>query len=222
MRRCLTQGAALALSAWLLVACSSGGGSPTVESVPSAVPSPTVASSSAAPSGSVTASSLSQQTSSSVVSSPLFSSAAPTTSDAISESEAADRAAVEAQWTTYWEVYAALPHTPEGQWDGLLTPVAVEPMIANAKTDARSIIGKGRDTYGTVTHRFSWPKSINGGDAATISDCDDTSQSGAYETATGNKVSVGVPRRNTMGTLVKGGDGVWRVSAAYILKDEPC
>lgn len=115
-----------------------------------------------------------------------------------------------------------MPHTPEDQWDGLLAAVAVEPMITNAKTDARSIVEKGRDTYGTVTHRFSWPKAINGGNTATISDCDDTSQSGAYETATGTKISVGVPRRNTMGTLVKGDDGTWRVSAAYILKDEPC
>lgn len=158
---------------------------------------------------------------SSPASAPLFSSAAPT-SDAIPAAEADDRAAAEAAWTRYWEVYATLPHTPEDQWDGLLAAVAVEPMIENAKKDARTIIGKGRDTYGTVTHRFSWPKSIDGGDTATISDCDDTSQSGAYETATGNKISVGVPRRNTMGTLVKGDDGVWRVSAAYILKDEPC
>jgi hypothetical protein len=95
-------------------------------------------------------------------------------------------------------------------------------MITNAKNDARNIIGKGRDTYGTVTHRFSWPKPIDGGTTASLSDCDDTSQSGALETVTGNKVTVGVPRRNTMGTLVRGEDGIWRVSAAYILKDEPC
>ena len=216
MRHRVSQGAALALSGWLLVACSSGG-SPVVESVPSVVSSSSVTSSSAAPSSSAASS----PTSSSAAA-PLFSSAAPTTSDAIPAPEAANRAAAEAAWTRYWEVYATLPHTPEDQWDGLLVAVAVEPMITNAKTDARSIVEKGRDTYGTVTHRFSWAKPINDSDTATISDCDDTSQSGAYETATGNKISVGVPRRNTMGTLVKGSDGIWRVSAAYILKDEPC
>lgn len=156
------------------------------------------------------------------MSAPLFSSAAPTTPDAIPATEAADRAAVEAQYTKYWDVYAALPHTPEDQWDSLLSAVAVEPVISNAKKDARTIVGKGRDTYGTVTHRFSWPKSINGSDTATISDCDDTSQSGAYETATGNKVTVGVPRRHMVGSMVRGADGVWRIQQSYWLADDPC
>ena len=93
---------------------------------------------------------------------------------------------------------------------------------ANAKNDAQTIIGKGRDTYGTVTHRISWTDPINGAGTAVLHDCDDGSQTGAYETATGNKVTVGVPRRNTMGTLVRGTDGTWRVSAAYIVKDTPC
>lgn len=220
MRRCVTQGAALALSGWLLVACSSGG-SPTVESVPSVVSSSSATSSSAAPSSSAVSSPTSSPTSSSA-SAPLFSSAAPTPSDAIPATEAADRAAVEAQYTKYWEVYAALPHTPEDQWDGLLGAVAVEPVLSNAKKDARTIMGKGRDTYGTVVHRYSWPKSIDGSDTATISDCDDTSQSGAYETATGNKVTVGVPRRHMVGSMIRGADGIWRIQQSYWLADDPC
>ena len=95
-------------------------------------------------------------------------------------------------------------------------------MITNAKNDARTIISKGRDTYGTVTHRISWADSISGANTAVLHDCDDGSQTGAYETATGDKVTVGVARRNTMGTLVRGDDGTWRVSAAYIVKDTPC
>lgn len=216
----MTQGVALALSGWLLVACSSGG-SPTVESVPSVVSSSSTASSTAAP-NSTAATSPTSSPSSSSASAPLFSSAAPTTSDAISATEAADRAAVEAQYTRYWEVYAALPHTPEDQWDALLGAVAVEPVLSNAKKDARTIMGKGRDTYGTVAHRFSWPKSIDGSDTATISDCDDTSQSGAYETATGNKVTVGVPRRHMVGSMIRGADGIWRIQQSYWLADEPC
>lgn len=142
--------------------------------------------------------------------------------DDISSAEAADRGAAEAQYARYWEVYAALPHTPEDQWDALLAPVAVEPMITNAKDDARTIVSKGRDTYGTVTHRFSWADPINGAPTALLTDCDDTSQSGAYETASGNKVTVGVPRRHMQGSMVRGEDGVWRLQQSFWLSDEPC
>ena len=212
MRRRVVQGGVLALAGWLVVACS-GGGSPDLQS-----PAPT--SSASAVTNSLPSSST-PVASSSGSASPLFSSSSETSST-ISAAEVDDRAAAEAQWTKYAEVYAALPHTPEDQWDALLAAVAVEPMITNAKNDAQIIIGKGRDTYGTVTHRISWTDPINGADTAVLHDCDDGSQTGAYETATGNKVTVGVPRRNTMGTLVRGADGTWRVSAAYIVKDTPC
>ena len=212
MRRRVVQGGVLALAGWLVVACS-GGGSPDLQS-----PAPT--SSASAVTNSLPSSST-PVASSSGSASPLFSSSSETSST-ISAAEVDDRAAAEAQWTKYAEVYAALPHTPEDQWDALLAAVAVEPMITNAKNDAHTIIGKGRDTYGTVTHRISWTDPINGADTAVLHDCDDGSQTGAYETATGNKVTVGVPRRNTMGTLVRCADGTWRVSAAYIVKDTPC
>ena len=212
MRRCVVQGGALALAGWLVVACS-GGGSPDLQS-PATTSSPSAVTNSL-PSSSIPVAS------SSGSASPLFSSSSETSST-ISAAEVDDRAAAEAQWTKYAEVYAALPHTPEDQWDALLAAVAVEPMITNAKNDAQTIIGKGRDTYGTVTHRISWTDPINGADTAVLHDCDDGSQTGAYETATGNKVTVGVPRQNTMGTLVRGADGTWRVSAAYIVKDTPC
>lgn len=211
MRRRVMQGAALALSGWLLAACSSAA-SPTLESVTT---SPSPSTTSGASSSSSTA------TSAPTTTSPVFSSSTPTT-DALSAAESADRAAAEAQYAKYWEVYAALPHTPESQWDSLLAAVAVEPMISNAKDDARSIIAAGSDTYGTVGHRFTWTGPIDGANTAVLQDCEDGSQAGAFETATGNKITVGVPRQTTMGTLVRGADGTWRLSAAYIVKDTPC
>lgn len=212
MRRRVVQGATLALVGWLVVACS-GGGSPNLQS-------PIEASSSSAATSSPPIS-RAPVASSSTLTEPLFSSS-PEAPSTISVTESADRVAAEAQWTKYWEIYAALPHTPEDQWDSLLAPVAVESMINAAKDDARSIRDEGNDTYGMVGHRFTWTKPIGGSDTAVLQDCNDSSQAGAYETATGNKITVGVPRQNTMGTLVRGADGVWRVSAAYIVKDTPC
>src|SRR5664279_4020453 len=150
------------------------------------------------------------------------SSATATTSDSISANEEAARTAAEAQYTKYWEVFAALPHTPEDQWQAMLADVAVEPLITNTQDDARVVRDKGRDTYGQVLHRFSWNEPINGADNALLTDCDDSSRAGAYETATGEKVTAGVERRHMLASMARGDDGVWRVQQTYYLKDEPC
>ena len=81
---------------------------------------------------------------------------------------------------------------------------------------------QGLQTYGTLGHRISWPQPINGAPTALIDDCQDRSQSGYFKTATGDKLTVGVPRDHYQGSLVKGDDGVWRVTQAFYLKDEPC
>lgn len=98
----------------------------------------------------------------------------------------------------------------------------VDPALTGAIKDAETIAGKGLDTYGEVGHRVTWPKPIDGADTALVDDCMDTSKSGAYETSTGNKTSVGVARLHMQGSLVKGPDGIWRVQQTYFLKDEPC
>jgi hypothetical protein len=213
VRRRVPLVASLALVASAIAACT-GGASPNLPSVdPSTAVQTTVSSSSPG--------STAPPSSAAAPSSATSSASAATTTGTISAAEVADRAAAEAQWSRYWEIYAALPHTPEDQWDALLAPLAVEPMITNAKNDAQSIRDEGHDTYGTVGHRFSWTDPIAGADTALLHDCNDGSQAGAFETATGNKITVGVPRQNTMGTLVRS-DGVWKVSAAYIVKDTPC
>ena len=89
-------------------------------------------------------------------------------------------------------------------------------------TDAAQFDSQGLQTYGTLGHRISWPQDINGGSTAVIDDCQDRSQAGSMKVATGDKVTVGVPRDHYQGNLVKGDDGVWRVAEVYYLKDEPC
>lgn len=104
----------------------------------------------------------------------------------------------------------------------MLSEVAVEPLISNTMEDARGVRDAGNDTYGRVLHRFSWQDSINGSNTTTLTDCDDSSQAGAINTATGDKVTVGVPRRHMLGSMVRGDDGIWRVQQTYYLQDEPC
>ena len=142
--------------------------------------------------------------------------------DGLSPQESADRAAIEAQWNRFWQVYLELPHTPEADRQAMAAEVAVDPGLTNLLTDAKTVEQKGWDSYGQIIHRISWPQPVDGKTTAVIADCQDTSQAGSLETSTGNKMTVGVERNPLQGNLVRGEDGVWRVRQAYYLKDEPC
>lgn len=145
-----------------------------------------------------------------------------TGADGLSPQESADRAAIEAQWNKMWQVYAALPHTPESERQALAAQVAVDPALSNLLTDANTLNSKGWDTYGQFTSRISWPQPVDGKSTAVIADCQDASQAGSFETSSGNKTTVGVVRNPLQGTFVRGQDGVWRVDRVFYLKDEPC
>ena len=142
--------------------------------------------------------------------------------EGLSAQETADRAAIEAQWDKLWRIYAALPHTAEGDRQALAAEVAVDPALANLLTDANTLNSKGWDTYGQFTSRITWPHPVDGKATAVIADCQDASQAGSLETSTGNKTTVGVARNPLQGTFVRGQDGVWRVDRVFYLKDEPC
>ena len=121
-----------------------------------------------------------------------------------------------------WEIYAALPHTPEGERQALAAQVAVDPALSNLLTDASTMNSKGWDTYGEFKSRISWPQPVDGKKTAVIADCQDASQAGSLETGTGKKTTVGVERNPLQATFVRGQDGVWRVDQVFYLKDEPC
>ena len=108
-----------------------------------------------------------------------------TGADGLSPQESADRAAIEAQWNKMWQVYAALPHTPESERQALAAQVAVDPALSNLLTDANTLNSKGWDTYGQFTSRISWPQPVDGKATAVIADCQDASQAGSLETSSG-------------------------------------
>ena len=153
---------------------------------------------------------------------PPSDSSTAATEPGLSEAEAADRAAVEAQWVKSWEVYMEIARTPAAEREALIETVAVDPTRANMLTDAGKFDEQGLQTYGSLGHRISWPQPISGASTAVIDDCQDASQSGSLKTETGDKVTVGVARDHYQGNLVKGADGVWRVQQVFYLKDEPC
>jgi hypothetical protein len=161
-----------------------------------------------------------------ITASPSPPSASPSvtsgTDNGLSSQESADRAAVESQWVKSWDVFLEIARTPAADREALVSTVAIDPNRTKMLSAATEFDAQGLQTYGTLGHRISWPQPINGGSTAVIDDCQDRSQSGAIKTATGDKITVGVPRDHYQGSLVKGDDGVWRVEQVYYLKDEPC
>ena len=142
--------------------------------------------------------------------------------EGLSAQEAADRAAIEAQWNKFWQIYAALPHTlrvTARPWPPKSPSTQHSPTFSPTRTRLNS---KGWDTYGQFTSRITWPQPVDGKATAVIADCQDASQAGSLETSTGNKTTVGVARNPLQGTFVRGQDGVWRVDQVFYLKDEPC
>jgi len=209
--------AALAMAGVLLASCTSGSGVIT-ETLDPATSFATV-SSAAAASPTQSSASDSSAPQSSAVASP---SPAAGTESTLPAGEAADRAAVESQWIKSWDVLLGIGRTPAADREALAASVAVDPIKAKMLEAGIQFDSQGLQTYGTLGHRISWPQSINGAPTAVIDDCQDRSQAGSMKTATGDKVTVGVPRDHYQGNLVKGDDGVWRVAEVYYLKDEPC
>jgi hypothetical protein len=212
--------ASLAIACVLLGGCTSASGV-NIETLDPATSSSTASSTATSTSSSTAPASPSQ---SSAPPSSVLTSPSPTagTDSGLPAGEAADRAAVEAQWVKSWDVYLAIATTPAADREALAATVTVDPTKTNMLTDAAQFDSQGLQTYGTLGHRISWPQDINDKTTALIDDCQDRSGAGAYKTSTGDKITVGVPRDHYQGNLVKGDDGVWRVAEVYYLKDEPC
>ena len=66
----------------------------------------------------------------SVIDVPTPGSPTPTSLDPVAQ-EAADRAAIEAQWVKFWDIYVNLVRTPLSDRDALVATVSVEPTRTN-------------------------------------------------------------------------------------------
>jgi hypothetical protein len=215
MRKRAMVAAGLMAACALMAGCTGTSGVTTEDLTPPSTASTTAPSAGAtSPTASVPPSATSSE--------PITPSPETPGAEVLSPQESADRAAIEAQWTKMWQIYAALPGTPEADRQALAAQVAVDPALSNLLTDARTLNSKGWDTYGQFTSRISWPQPVDGKSTAVIADCQDASQAGSLETSSGNKTTVGVERNPLQGTLVRGQDGVWRVDQVFYLKDEPC
>lgn len=150
------------------------------------------------------------------------SSAAPSASSGISPQEAADRAAIEAQWVKFWEVYTGILRTPVDQRSPALDAVSVDPAKTNILNAASKLEADGLDYYGNVIVK---PYSIeidSKQGLAVLEDCQDQSGYGSVYVNTGKKRTVGVSDNHTQAGFVRGTDGIWRVQNVQYPTNAPC
>ncbi len=147
---------------------------------------------------------------------------APTTATDPAAQEAADRAAIEAQWAAFWKVYAEIVRTPDLDRAAALDLVSVDPLKSRVLKDASDFEAQGIDNYGSVVLdpyniEFSPDRS-----SAVIQDCQDQSGFGSLYVATGKKRTVGISGNHAQAGLVRGSDGVWRVQTLQYVENVPC
>jgi hypothetical protein len=149
------------------------------------------------------------------------SSAPPASLDPAAQ-EAADRAAIEAQWVKFWQVYTDSVRTPIEQRSSALDTVSVDPIRTRLLEAAKRFDDEGLDYWGSVITHPYWVEPVNGQQFAVMRDCQDQSHYGSLVVQTGAIRSVGVENNSLQAGFVLGPDGIWRVQTLNHLGDVPC
>jgi len=139
------------------------------------------------------------------------------------EREAADRAAIEQVWSSFWTVSLTLEaEYPPAEWPARVSEVAVDPIKAQLLAQASKNLRSGVVRFGAVVTRPSWQQPIASKTVASMGDCLDSSRTGTMNKQTGKKLTVGSARSSVRAFFVKGGDGKWRVQRVEFHVDEKC
>ncbi len=119
--------------------------------------------------------------------------------------------AVETAYREFLRLATTFSRLPESEWRTVLGRVAVDPQLSFAIAVTREQRRNGVTVYGQARARA--PKvDVSRGRRAAVRDCADFSRTGQADALTGRPRTVGVVRTPLAVTLLRGGDGRWRVS----------
>lgn len=121
-----------------------------------------------------------------------------------------EQSAVEAAYRRFWAVSWDVDKQAPGQWRPLLATVSVNPVLTRLLAGTRAQREAGIRLYGQVVPRPSVTRLAHG--RAEVKDCQDASNAGQAEAASGKRRTVGVARTPVTASLVRRSDGLWRVS----------
>jgi len=115
-----------------------------------------------------------------------------------------------AQYTAFWKILTPTSEAPAAERRQMLEPYAADPELSRVLRGMLAQDRLGRGLYGEAIlyPRIQWIK----GSRSLIKDCQDASNDGQIERATGKKLTKGTPRHPVTATMVKGKDGQWRVN----------
>ena len=112
---------------------------------------------------------------------------APESSDGLTAQEAADRAAVEAQWVKSWDVYMRWLTSRRATARRWPTPSRSIPRSRTCSADAAKLDSQGLRTYGQPRASDLMAAAHRRRRHRTIADCQDRSQAGALNAATATR-----------------------------------
>ena len=127
--------------------------------------------------------------------------------------------AILAQYRKFFELQTPLIQAPAAQRPAIFAEVAVDPSYSRTLEGVAAAEAAGETFYGELTLN---PVIVSVDDrTARLRDCQDASRTGRMKKATGTKVTVGRKADQLLATMVRGDDGVWRMSHAQY-QAEPC
>ena len=138
------------------------------------------------------------------------SSSTSTTLDAAAQ-EKKDRQDAELVWRKFDSLTYTMTSLPPDQATKAIQELTVEPELTRMMTAYQTLTSRNEDGYGVDISAISWRQPINGGDTATLYDCQNGSQAGYLDKKTGNKLTVGTPNTPVTGTLQRTPQG-WKVA----------
>ncbi len=130
-----------------------------------------------------------------------------------------DEAAILVAYREFFARQTEISMAPKEQRRVLLEPFTADPTLERVLRGMFAADEIGEVGYGEPVVDPQVTKVA--GDTATVTDCQDTSKTGRKKRSTGKVTTRGLDRDNVSTTMLRGGDGAWRVSAVDYL-DEPC
>ena len=140
-------------------------------------------------------------------------------SPSVTSSTASDEAEILAAYREFFARQAEISLAPKEQRRVLLEPFTTDPALERVLRGMFAADQIGEVGYGEPIVNPS-VQSVDG-DTATVTDCQDTSKTGRKKRATGKVTTRGLKRDNVSTTMLRGEDGVWRVSAVDYV-DQSC
>jgi hypothetical protein len=183
-------------------------------------------SSGSSPTSTATSSSTAPTTSSTTETVPAEASALPlpadnSTVEALNQREIDDRAAIESAWRKVWDLYAGIDNVPVADRSIKVNALMLDPLSSQLIKGAAADDVAGVASYGSITLHPYWYRAVGGLPYAVIGDCADFSQFGNADRSTGEKKTVGIKNRNTVGYFIHADDG-WKLWNVTYVTDLPC